>query len=463
MCIFVIHVPRGRYLRISVLSSMKAFLSKPKFFSLLTNGFASGISLLSFSFLARLFTAEELAYWTLFLSLSTLYSMINHGFIAEVFIRKWGLTKSQDDQIDLIGSAWQIMISISLLCISIICLYFVFFYSGNGVFESNSIPFPLLIVIFILVDSPSSVSYWKFQSELRFQKILLFKSSEQALFFLAVLVVSLLGDHRIDESNGNLTSIIIIYLGIKMLTSLTLILLNQTGIQFVLRGTNKSRKEIVSFGKYAVGTQAVSSIASDSDFYLIMKMKGAGASADYAVAQKCMPIIGLPINAIAQVSYPKLVKAHAQGRLEFNKMLHQELGLLCVLVWPACLFVLINAEWIIQLIGGQEFAGSASILEAMVFFTFLMPLDKIIGLTLNVHNLPSLNFTKLLVSVAVNVIGDLVVLMISDNLAYVAYISVLSAISGVFVGYVALRKEQKINLMYALRLGIMKIMGRGEE
>ena len=53
--------------------------------------------------------------------------------------------------------------------------------------------------------------------------------------------------------------------------------------------------------------------------------------------------------------------------------------------------------------------------------------------------------------------------MISDNLAYVAYISVLSAISGVFVGYVALRKEQKINLMYALRLGIMKIMGRGEE
>ena len=439
---------------------MKALLKKPKFISIFTQGAVSGLSMVSFSFLARIFIADELAYWTLFLSISTLYNMINHGFIAEVFIRKWGQIQSPTERIKLMGSTWQIMIYVSFFCLLFIGIYFIFLYSEKNIFRLSKIPFPLLLITFIIVDAPSSVSYWKFQSELNFQRILSFKFLEQMLFLIAVCLLFYSYDLETDQGKGGfLTEVIMLYLGIKMMISLLLVYFRHSGVQFVLRGTKKDRKEIVGFGKYAVGTQAVSSLASDADFYLILNLKGAAASADYAIAKKCLPVIGIPVNAIAKVSYPKLVKAYSQGMSKYDKMMHQELGFLCVLVWPVCLFVILGAEWIIGLIGGAQFAESADILRAMVFFTFLMPVDKIIGQTLNVFNLPSWNFAKMLVSISVNVVGDLVVLMLSDNLVYVAYVSVLSALSGVVVGYLALRRQQKINLLKALRFGVMRFMG----
>ena len=358
------------------------------------------------------------------------------------------------------GSTWQIMIYVSFFCLLFIGIYFIFLYSEKNIFRLSKIPFPLLLITFIIVDAPSSVSYWKFQSELNFQRILSFKFLEQMLFLIAVCLLFYSYNLETDQGKGGfLTEVIMLYLGIKMMISLFLVYLRHSGVQFVLRGTKKDRKEIVGFGKYAVGTQAVSSLASDADFYLILNLKGAAASADYAIAKKCLPVIGIPVNAIAKVSYPKLVKAYSQGMSKYDKMMHQELGFLCVLVWPVCLFVILGAEWIIGLIGGAQFAESADILRAMVFFTFLMPVDKIIGQTLNVFNLPSWNFAKMLVSISVNVVGDLVVLMLSDNLVYVAYVSVLSALSGVVVGYLALRRQQKINLLKALRFGVMRFMG----
>ena len=431
---------------------MKTLLLKPKTASLFANGFSALIAIASFSFLTRLFDSEELTFWTFFISFSALYTMLNRGLIDVYFVKKWNESKILSKRNKLMGSAWQLDLMVLLITLIIfISLYLYFQYNASTSLYDELM---LLLMIFIFLDAPYRRGVCKLSANLEYQKILNYKVLEQSLFFGGISCLFIYKNYvAIEESLFKLLGVL--FLVIRLITSLLTILFGDSGISGVKHGTRSQRKEILGFGGYTAGTQAVNSLLSDSDFYIIHAMRGSLMSSIFVVAKKAIPFINLAMNSIAQVSYSKIARVLGHDKEELYREYHREFGILLVFIWPLCIVAFLFAEKIIYIIGGIDYVGSIPVFRAMVVCMFLAPIDKMLGVALNLCNMPRVNFHKMLIMLGVNICGDAFVLYLGGDLVDVAYVTIASFLAGIVYNYMFLRKLIEVSIFRVLIEGYL--------
>lgn len=429
---------------------MKTLLLKPKTASLVANGFSALIAITSFSLLTRLFNAEELTYWTFFLSLSALYTSLNQGLVDQYFIKRWNELKTLSDRSELIGAAWSLSLIVSALALIILLIIYTLIHFYSNIYLQKELI--MLITMFILFDTPFRIGLCKLKANMEFNRILKYKVLVQALFFSAVIFLFYLNKSSF-KTGENYWNVGIFYIMVRFLVSALAVYFGDSGINKVKFGTKHAREEMMRFGRFAVGTQVVSSFLADSDFYLVQGMKGSVLSSVFAVAKRCLPLIGLATNSIAQVSYTKIAGVFGTNMIMVRREFHRELGILILLVWPVCVFAYIMAGKFIYVIGGSDYQDSVPVFRAMIISMFLLPIDKMIGIGLNVFNMPNMNFRKMIIILVINIVGDILVLYFGGGLVGVAYITILASSTGVLYSYFYMRKVVSISLPYALKEG----------
>ncbi|MES1226618.1 MAG: hypothetical protein ABUT20_64685, partial [Bacteroidota bacterium] len=104
---------------------------------------------------------------------------------------------------------------------------------------------------------------------------------------------------------------------------------------------------------------------------------------------------------------------------------------------------------------GKHHVGSeaANVLRLSMTFSLLFPADRFISLGIDAIHKPNINFVKILVMVAVNVTTDFAGIAVFGNILGVALATAFPIITGIWIGYLELRKYEYFKLLQIISVG----------
>ncbi|GAA4346500.1 hypothetical protein GCM10023185_00960 [Hymenobacter saemangeumensis] len=432
-----------------MIAKLKSYLSSPQVLSLAGNLTVSAMSIVSVSLLFRALPAREVGQWILFLTVVGLADAFRAGFLTTAFIRaRSGATPERAAEVT--GSAWAIALVITAALGLLNVGAWLLLSSGDSGATG------LLLRWFgvaLAVGLPHFMAAALMQSDMRFDRILCIRLLSQGLFVLGL--VGLIVSGRLS-----LELVVYSYVGASLLTSLLVLLLGWTGLGSLGRRSAACVRELAHFGKYSVGSYVGANLLRSSDTFIINYMLGPAPLAVYNLAWRFMEIIEIPLRSFVATAMPAMSAAFNQGRLqEVARLLRKNAGLLSWCFVPVSLGTILLADVPIYLIGGPKYAGTeaANLLRIGMVLALLYPIDRFVGITLDVVNQPQLNMVKVFLMLAVNVTGDVTALLLSGSVYGVALASLPTGIAGFLFGYVNLRKHLPLSIRGILATGLSEL------
>ncbi|REC49600.1 flippase [Chryseobacterium pennipullorum] len=94
----------------------------------------------------------------------------------------------------------------------------------------------------------------------------------------------------------------------------------------------------------------------------------------YSVANKLIRFVISFLTVIGVVALPRLTQLYHNNKLEYNNLLRKTFSYLFIISLPATIFFLVNAKFIVNIIGGKQFS------ESILTMRILSPLCVIVSL-----------------------------------------------------------------------------------
>ena len=411
--------------------------SSPRFQSLLGIGLTAALGLLGFAFLARGLSEAELGRWAFFLMVYTLIDVFRSGFISNGLIKFLNETRETAESERLSAAGFELSLALSaVVALPALLLAAVLFFCC----PSLDSWFLAAGGLSLILSVPSSIALWTLNAEGRYKEILHLRLWLQWPLFAASILV-FLGYLGLVELVG-------VYLLCQLLGSLWA--LRKTvrwPHSWYAKERSGQRIQIIRFGRYSVGSVLGSSLLKSSDALLLMPFLGPASVAAYNVPERLLGLFEIPVRSFVQTAYPRLVRIKEDGDAAFASNLQKETGLLFVLMAPMVILVWMFAPQLVVLLGGEAYRHSASVLRFFAVYTALIPFDRLSGIALDVYGRPERNMLKVLLMLAVNVVGDLMALSLGGGITEVAAVSVLTFGSGIGLGYFFLRDKIRFSFL----------------
>jgi len=207
----------------------------------------------------------------------------------------------------------------------------------------------------------------------------------------------------------------------------------------------KEARELMAFGKYAAGTNLSSLLFHKVDILMIGYFLNPSAVAVYHLTMKVLAYAELPMQALSQFIYPKMVDSlHANGVSHLNKIYSRSILMLLVFVIPVSLILILFNRQIILLLSTAEYLQASELIIMFAMVMMIKPWGRIFGLSLDAIGKPRVNFLMLLFSLAVNVTLNLI-LIPKYGLYGGALATTISITSTITIGQILLAKTQHFN------------------
>lgn len=415
--------------------------------SLIGNISNAGLGMLSFALVARILGREEFGIFGVFLTLQTLYDMLRNGLIGQPLIKFFAEAENEQAEAQVVGSAWRFMAlfsGISALLLSGIfgLIYWFFDLADFGLYAWFFAPLALVTI-------PAQMASWLLMARSRFDQLIWVRSSMQLVYILACSWAY--------WQNWGLPEILLIYLIANTVPSLLALIWNWDGWRHLGRASRAEIERIYRFGRYTLGTLLGGTLLNSSDVLLIRLFAGNEAVALYQVPQRLLGLADIPLRALASFAYPKLARSRVRGgEGRFREEFEGHLGLSFFALLPIALGAFIFAEDLVVLLGGAEYADAAIILQVFAVYLAFTALDRFSGLALDLLNRPHINLRKVLIMLAVNVLGDILVLWWTGSIVWVAVISIVTYAVGSLVGFAFLRDSLAFRPWQWLRIGAVE-------
>lgn len=415
----------------------------------------SVLSMVTVGILLRFMSKNDVGYWFFFQSVFVLLDTFRTGFLQVAMIKFYtGAEKSRADTV--LGSVWflSLLITSILIIINLISIFFLPNIQNIGIISVIK-----WFGITFLLTLPSAIASWILQSDQRFDKLLLLRIINQGAFILMVLFI-------IIFKNLDLTLILIINALSSALVSVYCISQGWTRIRTFSRRTKESIMELFHFGKYSVGTTISTNLLRSSDTFIIMfvlGVAGPAAVAMYTIPMRLMEIIEIPLRAFLSTGMPSMSEAFNKGnRKEVVIIMQKYAGTLTLALLPVSILAILFADVAITLLGGSQYSGTNAVSVYRIFMCFAMffPIDRFLGVTLDIIHQPRINFYKVLIMLATNIAFDFIGIHLFGNINGVALATLFTFLSGVFFGYFWLKKylDFTITGFFTVGFGEIKIM-----
>lgn len=420
-------------------------LSNKHFLSLAGNGAMAVLSVVTYAILYRLLPENDMGNWIFFQTIFALLDAVRTGFLQTAFIKFYS-GASKERKTNVAGSTWYIAIVITLIfAVPNLPALFAF----NNINDSGVLFFLQWYGITFILTCPFNVSFWILQAEERFDRILILRIINQGSFILCLIALYFFRHITIQ-------SIIYYYLACSIFTSLIPIFLGWSRIATISKRTSASVKEIVRFGRYSMGTYLCSTIFKHSDSIIIKFMIGPAALAVFSLAQRLLEVIEIPIRSFLATAMPAMsVAFNKKDNAGVSHIMKKYTGTLTLLLVPIILCLLLSADVIVGIIGGQKYVHTeaANVFRIFMLSAILFPLDRFSGITLDIIHKPQLNLIKIILSLIINVVTDIIAIKVLGNIYGVAAASIITILFGVIFGYFTLNKYLPFNLNGVLKLG----------
>ncbi|MBP7510426.1 MAG: oligosaccharide flippase family protein [Bacteroidia bacterium] len=427
------------------MQGVKQIVKSKSFSSLIGNGVGALLGVITFALLARVLFKEIFGPYLIFLAIYGIFETLRIGMVMNALVRNLAQCKSMEEENEVIGSTLFITLFLTFLYLIVISiLYYIF--KHFGLFIEYLFFFKWLMIIAV-VSAPNNFATWYLNAKLKIISMSAIRIINQ-LVFIALIYFYVAKD-------GSIYSVLISYGLSHLVVSIIALVMGWSGIQFLFKYTKKQMIEIFHFGKFSMGTLIGSNLLRSSDTFIIgSTFLGSAGVALFNVPSRILEIVEMPLRSFAVTALPQFAKLNAakaydELRFEFEK----KAGLVFFLLLPIAIGSFIFADWIVLVIGGQGYAESAILLRFFASYMAILPLDKFAGVMLDTINKPNLNFYKVMIQLAVNIVGDFLAIMIFGNLESVAFISTATFIAGMAFGYTQLNKHMGIKFSNVLIFG----------
>lgn len=205
--------------------------------------------------------------------------------------------------------------------------------------------------------------------------------------------------------------------------------------------------QLLRFGRFVAGTAILSDIARSADRYLVAHMAGTAGTALYSVSGRITNLTDLPASAVAEISFPKTVRAMAEeGKESVANLFEWSVAANWVFLLPISLLVILLPELVLRIVAGEQYTEAAAILQWMLATGLLLPFMRQFGNTMDAIGKPHLNFYINLLIAACCIVAELILLPLAGRTG--AAMGLFSGIlAGCGVAYVVLRKYVPIRIV----------------
>ncbi len=195
-------------------------------------------------------------------------------------------------------------------------------------------------------------------------------------------------------------------------------------------------KSLFNLIKYTLATLATTNVLKSADTFLIGSVMGPASVAQYAIPLKLTELFEIPLRSLNTTAFPQLAAKHNENDQKgFKDTLVQYLSWSYLLYIPGLVFAFIVAPYLVLIIGGKQYADTTPIFRVFVFLGLLLPINRMTGICLDALQKPDRNFYKVLTMAIINIVADLVVIYLTHDLVWVAFASVINAITGAVLGW----------------------------
>ena len=406
---------------------------------------------MSFIILTRSLTKEEFGLYVLYVTTGTFIDLFRFGLTRNAVIRFLSGAKGEE-RVKILGSS--MLIGAVLVAIITVIIYILLFLFQSPIEKSGFKYFfyfyPLLAVSNLFWNNAISV----LQSWQAFGRILLLRMVNIISFVVFLLV-------NVFYLKMDVVAIIWANIGSNLLSSMFSLVKKWDGARFIGKATVKNVKEIINFGKYAVGTMLGSSLLRSADTFLLglATFMGPVAVAKYVIPLKLTEVIEIPLRSFMATAFPKLSKASIEKkREEWKETFYSYGGAITLIFIPFTILLFIFAQPIVLLLGGEVYRDSLPeltlIFRIFTIYGLILPLDRISGVALDSINKPDRNLWKVIFMAVANIIGDLIAIYYFQSLFWVAMATILNTIVGLIMGYYYLEKFETISYRKFLINGI---------
>jgi O-antigen/teichoic acid export membrane protein len=430
-------------------------LQNKHFLSLAGNIAMMGIGTCIYLLLAHNMSTLEFGHWVFFIITSiTLADVFRTGFLQNSIIKFYTGTDTSGAE-NVAGSAWYIGFWLTLGVSVINFIVYLLFYDKAG--EADKMMITWFSVNFFAM-LPFSVALWILQAEGRFGIMLIVRACMQ-LSLMTFIIVLIFTDQ--------LTFLHAIYAHLLAcaLTSIVTITAGWNKLHTLRHRSRERIMQLFHYGKFSVGTSIASQLLRSSDTFIIKFMlvgnAAASAVAVYSVPQQLMQLVEIPIRSFTATAMPMISAASNQGDdKEAVYVMKKFAGMLTIALLPCCIAGFFGAGILVDLIGGKKYVGSEAYVVFRIFmcYAMLLPVDRFLGITLDMINKPKINMTKVYIMLAVNVVADIAGLLIFHNIYGVALASILTFSVGTLYGYVCLKKYLDFTMKDIFTLGYSEII-----
>lgn len=423
------------YLLIKMWSKVTNAIKNKHFLSLAGNGIMIVLSMVTTAIIFRALPIANAGEWGFFQATFLLIDTFRSGFITTAFI-KFYAGSDEKRTAEVAGSTWFVCLLITgiLVLANIPAFFCMGFISDSGLVLF--IKWFGLAYVFTL---PMFMATCVLQGEQRFDQLLYVRFVNRGSFIAFIIILIIMRKLSLD-------TLLYAYLLSNLITSIYTLVMGWSRIDTLGKRTKASILEIYNFGKYSVGTTLSSNMFRTSDTYIINFMLGPAALAIYNLGQSLMQLVEVPLVSFAATGMPELSARYNQNdRPGVIFTMKKYAGMLTIILIPACLIAVLLADFAIGLIGGGKYVHTeaANVFRLFMTFALLYPADRFSALTLDVIHRPQVNFYKVLVMLAANIIFDYLGIKVLGNMYGVAITTVVPVLIAVIISYVELRKYQK--------------------
>ncbi len=427
------------------MQTITQILRSKSFSSLIGNGLGAIFGVITFALLARVLPKEVFGSYLVFLAIYGVFETLRIGMVMNALVRNLAQCKSKAEEQVVIGSTLFITLFLTMLFLLITALLYMVF-SYLGLFTSYLYFFKWFMLI-ALLSAPNNFATWYLNAKLKIVEMSSIRIITQLVFIFITWFYL--------QQTQSVPYVILCLAASHLVASLLAIFMGWSGIKHLFSFTKEKIREVFQFGKFSMGTLIGANLLRSSDSFIIgSSFLGGAGVALFNVPARLLELIEVPLRSFALTALPQFSKlfaekSYADLRLEFEK----KSGMVFFLLLPISILCFVFADWLVFLIAGNGYEDSAILLRLFASYMAILPLDKFSGVLLDTINKPNINFYKVLIQLAINVIGDILGIYFFGNLASVAIVSTATFGAGVLFGYVQLYKHLGVKFSNVLRYG----------
>jgi O-antigen/teichoic acid export membrane protein len=409
-------------------------------------------SVLTYSILFRFLSEADMGNWIFFQFSFLLLDTFRTGLLQTALIKFYAGADAVRQRC-VAGSGWYIGLLVTALFVvlNVVALPFMSYVHDVGV----------LVLLYwfglsLVITLPFNVAIWVLQAEQRFDRILYLRLLNQGSFIVLVFSLYLLKE-------VNLTRVIQAFLGSSLLSSVVVVATGWARLGALRHRTPEVVRELFHFGKYSFGTFLCSNLLRSSDTFIIKFMLGPAALAVYNLPQRLLEIIEIPLRSGLGTAMPSMSAAVNRKRDdEVVELLKKYTGFLTLLFIPIVVGVLVFADVIVGLVGGGKYVATeaANLYRILIVCSLLFPLERFLGVTLDIIGRPQLNLVKVVLALTVNVVADIACIHFTRSIYGAAWASVFTLLASTAYGYFVLRRFIPINFSGVPELAATEVRGQ---